>query len=771
MAPKRWLQGLAPAMAISLVACAEGASGDDVGYSSGTGIFTTGGSDTGDVTGGSDVSTDSGASTAGEDTATGDTSGAGTSGDSDTTGATTDDGGTTDPTTGTTGDSGTTDPSTGTTGDSGTTDPTTGGTTDPTTGGTTDPTTGGSTGGTTDPTTGGSTGGTTDPTTGGSTSGTTGGSTGGEPDYGNCGWLASSDWYACGGDGEDPGGNPIACPPGLSDGQACGSVTGVGCCDTDGTNYYCNQGGTIASEACGGTDPGTTGTTGGTTDPTTGGTTDPSTSGTTGGSTDGGSTGTGGTVTPEDGVLADDITVGQVQITQGVAIGLGSGTSPTSPNGRNARVVKEREALFRAGWSTLSGFSPRQIEGQLILERNGVTTVYKDTRTVSGSPNFSSYDGTFRWAVPASAMQPGTSYAIGFFEPGATSGPAPSGNPRHPASGYADLGVPSTPMELEVVLVPVRWQYGSNDRTPNLNASNVEVIRKDIYEHNPVSSVNISVRSQPAVYNGAINLNSVLNLISSTRSNDNPPSNVYYEGLVDFGCAYVSGSSCSQWGGTTGVGYVPGTSSWSDNQRASISVFYNVAQTAGTLTHELGHNQGLNHAPCGGASGADSSYPYSGGVIGSQGWRVNSTEFFAGSNAKDYMGYCSPSWVADWTWERAANRIATMTAAAFVQPEPEGWMLQGLIDHEGNESWVLVRGTVPEDELDPEIRVRFRSAGDVVSERPAYEGWLSDADTRVLVVPLPDAGNGVFPLAGIDALERVEPNGELYEVDMLSIAQ
>lgn len=37
--------------------------------------------------------------------------------------------------------------------------------------------------------------------------------------------------------------NPIACPPGLVDGAACGQVNGIGCCDQNGDNWYCGDDG------------------------------------------------------------------------------------------------------------------------------------------------------------------------------------------------------------------------------------------------------------------------------------------------------------------------------------------------------------------------------------------------------------------------------------------------------------------------------------------------------------------------------------------------
>jgi hypothetical protein len=67
----------------------------------------------------------------------------------------------------------------------------------------------------------------------------------GEPG-GGCGWVQEADpaGYYCEGEGEDPTGtNPIACPDGLVENDPCGTVTGAGCCDADGNNWYCGDDG------------------------------------------------------------------------------------------------------------------------------------------------------------------------------------------------------------------------------------------------------------------------------------------------------------------------------------------------------------------------------------------------------------------------------------------------------------------------------------------------------------------------------------------------
>ncbi len=95
---------------------------------------------------------------------------------------------------------------------------------------------------TTDPTTAET--GTTDPTT--AETGTTG-----EPAM--CGWFVDGGYYECGNEGADPGGTPIECPDGLVEGDSCETtgLTGAGCCDANGDNWYCTQEGTVFYNACG----------------------------------------------------------------------------------------------------------------------------------------------------------------------------------------------------------------------------------------------------------------------------------------------------------------------------------------------------------------------------------------------------------------------------------------------------------------------------------------------------------------------------------------
>ena len=99
-----------------------------------------------------------------------------------------------------------------------------------------------------------------------------------------------------------------------------------------------------------------------------------------------------------------------------------------------------------------------------------------------------------------------------------------------------------------------------------------------------------------------------------------------------------------------------------------------------TLTHELGHNMGLRHAPCGGATGADTGYPHKGGAIGAWGYDFHGGRVVNAELYKDIMGYCTPNWVSDYHFARAMGHrlfkeeptVAGAAMDASVHPSSAG---------------------------------------------------------------------------------------------------
>lgn len=84
----------------------------------------------------------------------------------------------------------------------------------------------------------------------------------GGSEFGMCGWNTQANYYDCAYNGATPGASdpngqvPIACPEGLTANAPCdeqnGPVGNVGCCEPDGTLFYCtSQGNVIVQEECG----------------------------------------------------------------------------------------------------------------------------------------------------------------------------------------------------------------------------------------------------------------------------------------------------------------------------------------------------------------------------------------------------------------------------------------------------------------------------------------------------------------------------------------
>jgi hypothetical protein len=106
----------------------------------------------------------------------------------------------------------------------------------------------------------------------------------------------------------------------------------------------------------------------------------------------------------------------------------------------------------------------------------------------------------------------------------------------------------------------------------------------------------------------------------------------YYYGFVRV--SYTSGIA--------GIGYIghPVAAGW-DHAGSAPAV----------MAHELGHNFGRAHAPCG--TSGDPNYPYPNGLIGTWGYDLESRTLRDPSERYDLMSYCSPQWVSDYTYEGA----------------------------------------------------------------------------------------------------------------------
>ena len=242
-------------------------------------------------------------------------------------------------------------------------------------------------------------------------------------------------------------------------------------------------------------------------------------------------------------------------------------------------------------------------------------------------------DRSFNAPIPAGTIMPGTTMVIEVDRKGVVPH-SPESQLRIPAEGRIALDVRRLRrLDLTVVPVVVVSDTVSDQRvfdwTEDLtaNSDDLRLARSVLPIGRMVVRIHEGVVTTADLTTG-IGWGDLLEELTLLRVSEG--SQGYYYGAV----APMPGS---RWSGLAVVGF---------------PVAVGIANGE-TLAHELGHNQGLQHAPCGGTGGADQDYPYEGGVTGVWGYDVHAGRLVNPFLYKDVMGYCSPNWVSDYHFKRA----------------------------------------------------------------------------------------------------------------------
>lgn len=191
--------------------------------------------------------------------------------------------------------------------------------------------------------------------------------------------------------------------------------------------------------------------------------------------------------------------------------------------------------------------------------------------------------------------------------------------------------------------------------------------------------------------------------------------------------------------GVAGIGYIGQPTAIGRDDAASVA------------SHELGHNFGRPHAPCGGAAGADPSFPYPGGRIGSWGWTGQS--FLNPAQYVDLMSYCNPTWISDYTYrsaqsalERDSDYAPTPPQAMVLEPSVivSAVVRDGVVDLEPLHAVLGARSQVS----DSPWAVRFTTTSGRTHTTPLRAAALSESDDVHLLGIVEDVG----PLAQVEVL-------------------
>ena len=414
-------------------------------------------------------------------------------------------------------------------------------------------------------------------------------------------------------------------------------------------------------------------------------------------------------------------------------------------------IVAGRPLLLRVHVATQPGWVPRAIRAVVTWSPGGSAppVVLPSTITPYGDSEDGVLASTFAVDVPAALVTLTASVRVGLYEVAGGNGAGNSIQATWPVSGDQPVPVEFNGGRLHVHVVPLRFDADGSGRLPDTSQGQLALLSEWLFRVYPTASVELTVEANPISTSANAQANGngwgdLLYQVTDLRDELDLPDDVYIYGM--FRPADDFGSWCA-------AGCVAGLSWRADDpndvtSRASIGLGYAGEGAAGTLIHEVGHAHGRAHAPCG-VSSPDPSFPYSDGSLGRWGWDLVSRTLKHPTEHRDLMGYCTPRWVSDYTWEALNDRIAWVNSAPLWREQgPPIRLLRLAVDPDGT---IHARG-VTERRVPPEGKSMAVVLRDELGDgTPALGTYVpfDDIDGGTIFVPAPSAEHVAVELDGV----------------------
>jgi hypothetical protein len=396
--------------------------------------------------------------------------------------------------------------------------------------------------------------------------------------------------------------------------------------------------------------------------------------------------------------------------------------------------------------------APLQVVLRLYDAATGDPVRVDSTRTsgaLGAEPDYVAPSAQF--LVRPSDLRPGLTWQVALAPAGGLPDDS-AANDAFPGSGPTPLATIDVPT-LKLRFVPIVLTSHGNARGA-VSTQNLEAYLRALLSALPIGRVEVEV-GEPLASSATFGAppdggesafwTQVLAELDAARVADPAASDAHWYGVVrpppgftytDFGgWAYIP---------RTGTDAGPGT-------RTALSVqvgwFNTESQARDLVAHELGHNFGRRHSPCGGPSGLDPGYPVPGGLLDRPGHDVYAWTLGLATSARtvpvatgDLMGYCHPVWASTYTYEGVLAFRANTTVAT--PPATRVLMVRGTVGPAGvalEPAFTLeARPTPPDPDGRYELegtaedgRVLFRR-----SFEPAEIDHVRDRRTFGVTVPL-----------------------------------
>jgi hypothetical protein len=417
-----------------------------------------------------------------------------------------------------------------------------------------------------------------------------------------------------------------------------------------------------------------------------------------GGGTTAGGGGTGSTAPPVVLPPATGMALGEVALYQGVKVSLYTAAAGDATT-LNAPIIQGRDALLRVFFAPKPDWQPHRIAARVTLQPGQGAA---QTLEIQGTPGAASSDGDLNssanFDIPAALLDGALSLRVELLD--VVAGQGDTTGTAWPAEGLRALAEKSTNGPFRFKVFPIRYDADGSGRLPALGDEEQKDIRYAFLKQYPISGIEFEVGEQipwtSKVSPNGSGWQSLLQKLVSMRAKEKSP-NIYYYGL--FMPSNSLASYCSQ-GCVAGLTLIsPGSDD--PSLRTSIGLGYNDNQSLNTILHEIGHAHRRIHAPCGPfgqlPDQIDPKFPYKTGKIGVWGYDLLDKQLKDPVKFADFMGYCEPTWVSDYTFNALFNRVVQLNnQAAFVHGKPSRWR-QAWLDVEGELRWgdVVERTTPP----------------------------------------------------------------------------
>jgi len=372
-----------------------------------------------------------------------------------------------------------------------------------------------------------------------------------------------------------------------------------------------------------------------------------------------------------------DIFIDQVKIIQG-----------TSASGAYQLVVANRDTLVRVFVGSKDGIEVSGVTGRLCgydVEGKSLGCENATNGAIKAPSIEKNLNRTLNFELPAGWINPGHSFHVKI-DPNEVIEDGYRPNNRYPLQGLQPFNAIET-SPLKVMVIPIEYIPfpGGQSYLPKRN--NLDYLTSLPIKLLPAPGVEYQVGVLRAYQPGSAkdNLDSVggwsnlLSMIGAIHAMEEPAGAFNYYGLVNSYDAHGCANGC-----ITGISYLGRTGPYQSAAGWS-GLGEGTGEASQALVHELGHNFNRKHVLCNGNEGnPDEAYPYPGGSIGVFGLDVAENVLYPPGQYSDFMSYCSPVWMSDYTfWNIHQFRQSMFVQSLAVGSPQDALFVSGWLDEGG----------------------------------------------------------------------------------------